>query len=122
MRGDMCPYDHGADPVVVDDVSLPSVLQLNQGQSAMPPLHGHHPPPPPRGPMMPQLVGPVGSAQARSMQVLQQQQLVDLTTRMLDVLDDVIEERLPVGDETRVTTGSESVQKQQYSLERVDPD
>lgn len=60
--------------------------------------------------------------EARSMQVLQQQQLVDLTTRILDVLDDVIEERLPVGDETRVTTGSENVQKQQYSLERADPD
>ncbi len=26
MRGDMCPYDHGADPVVVDDVSLGGVL------------------------------------------------------------------------------------------------
>jgi RNA-binding protein 26 len=32
MRGDLCPYDHGTDPVVVDDVNLPNVLQLNQGQ------------------------------------------------------------------------------------------
>uniref|UniRef100_A0A8C9V9R1 RNA binding motif protein 26 n=1 Tax=Scleropages formosus TaxID=113540 RepID=A0A8C9V9R1_SCLFO len=26
MRGDMCPFDHGNDPVVVEDVNLPSML------------------------------------------------------------------------------------------------
>ncbi|KAG1682392.1 RNA-binding protein 26 [Nymphon striatum] len=26
MRGDLCPYDHGADPVVVEDVNLQNVL------------------------------------------------------------------------------------------------
>lgn len=24
MRGDLCPYDHGTDPVIVEDVSVPS--------------------------------------------------------------------------------------------------
>ena len=24
MRGDLCPYDHGTDPVIVEDVSMPS--------------------------------------------------------------------------------------------------
>ena len=68
MRGDMCPYDHGADPVVVDDVSLPSVLQLNQGQSNMSQIPGQ--PPPPRSlAMMPQLIGPAGPVPARSMPV-----------------------------------------------------
>lgn len=23
MRGDLCPYDHGLDPVIVEDVSIP---------------------------------------------------------------------------------------------------
>ena len=31
MRGDMCPYDHGLDPVVVDDVSLGGVLAFPRG-------------------------------------------------------------------------------------------
>ena len=26
MRGDLCPFDHGCDPVIVDDMSLPNVL------------------------------------------------------------------------------------------------
>lgn len=26
MRGDLCPYDHGTDPVVVEDVNLQNVL------------------------------------------------------------------------------------------------
>ena len=40
MKGDLCQFDHGNDPVVIDDVSLPNVLQLNQ----------NGPPPPPSGP------------------------------------------------------------------------
>uniref|UniRef100_A0A3P8XAF7 RNA binding motif protein 26 n=1 Tax=Esox lucius TaxID=8010 RepID=A0A3P8XAF7_ESOLU len=27
MRGDMCPFDHGSDPVVVEDVNLPNMFQ-----------------------------------------------------------------------------------------------
>ena len=26
MRGDLCPFDHGNDPVVVEDVNLPNML------------------------------------------------------------------------------------------------
>ena len=33
MRGDLCPYDHGLDPVVVDDVSLGGVLAFPRGKS-----------------------------------------------------------------------------------------
>lgn len=29
MRGDLCPYDHGADPVVLEDVELSSMLSSN---------------------------------------------------------------------------------------------
>jgi len=32
MRGDMCPFDHGVDPVVVDDVALPNVLNFPPGE------------------------------------------------------------------------------------------
>ena len=35
MRGDLCPYDHGLDPVVVDDVSLGGVLAFPRGESPM---------------------------------------------------------------------------------------
>jgi hypothetical protein len=34
MQGDLCPYDHGIDPVVVDDVNLSTVLPFtSQGNS-----------------------------------------------------------------------------------------
>uniref|UniRef100_UPI00358FFD55 RNA-binding protein 26-like isoform X2 n=1 Tax=Myxine glutinosa TaxID=7769 RepID=UPI00358FFD55 len=36
MRGDMCPFDHGTDPLVVDDVNLPSMIPF----------------PPPAGPLL----------------------------------------------------------------------
>lgn len=26
MLGDLCPYDHGMDPVVVEDIGIPNVL------------------------------------------------------------------------------------------------
>ncbi|XP_075055979.1 RNA-binding protein 26 isoform X3 [Mixophyes fleayi] len=46
MRGDMCPFDHGSDPLVVEDVNLPGILPF----PAQPPVvDGPHPPglPPP---------------------------------------------------------------------------
>uniref|UniRef100_A0A3Q3DQF6 RNA binding motif protein 26 n=1 Tax=Hippocampus comes TaxID=109280 RepID=A0A3Q3DQF6_HIPCM len=42
MRGDMCPFDHGSDPVVVEDVGLPSMLPFQP-----PPIPGVDGPPPP---------------------------------------------------------------------------
>lgn len=42
MRGDMCPFDHGSDPVVVEDVNLPGMLPFQP-----PPIPGVDPPPPP---------------------------------------------------------------------------
>ncbi|XP_029000402.1 RNA-binding protein 26 [Betta splendens] len=42
MRGDMCPFDHGSDPVVVEDVNLPGILPFQP-----PPIPGVDPPPPP---------------------------------------------------------------------------
>lgn len=55
MRGDLCPFDHGSDPVVVDDVNLSNVLQLNQGpsQSNLAISIAGQPPPPPPPPMHP---------------------------------------------------------------------
>lgn len=35
MRGDLCSYDHGIDPVVLEDVSLSQVLTYGQGQPAV---------------------------------------------------------------------------------------
>ena len=32
MRGDMCPFDHGVDPVVVDDVNIGNVLPFPEGK------------------------------------------------------------------------------------------
>ena len=28
MLGDLCPYDHGMDPVVVEDIGIPNVLSF----------------------------------------------------------------------------------------------
>lgn len=33
MRGDLCPFDHGSDPVVLEDVSLSQVLPYEGGPS-----------------------------------------------------------------------------------------
>lgn len=41
MRGDLCPFDHGSDPVVVEDVNLPNMLPFQP-----PPIPGVEPPPP----------------------------------------------------------------------------
>ena len=35
MQGDLCPFDHGTDPVVVDDVNLSTVLPGSQGKCAL---------------------------------------------------------------------------------------
>jgi len=51
MRGDMCPFDHGSDPVVVEDVNLPNMLPFQP-----PPIPGGEAPPPPGPP--PPLMNP----------------------------------------------------------------
>ncbi|KAK5935478.1 hypothetical protein CgunFtcFv8_020838 [Champsocephalus gunnari] len=53
MRGDMCPFDHGSDPVVVEDVNLPNMLPFQP-----PPLPGVDTPPPPGLPPPPPLMNP----------------------------------------------------------------
>ncbi|KAJ8246669.1 hypothetical protein GJAV_G00254090 [Gymnothorax javanicus] len=40
VRGDLCPFDHGADPLIVDDVTLPTMIPF-------PPPPGLPPAPPP---------------------------------------------------------------------------
>ncbi|XP_078258447.1 RNA-binding protein 26 isoform X2 [Rhinoraja longicauda] len=79
MRGDMCPFDHGSDPVVVEDVNLPGMLPFPAQPPAVegpnppalpppppiltpPPPVNLRPPVPPPGPLPPNLppvaVGP----------------------------------------------------------------
>uniref|UniRef100_A0AAX7T5Y1 RNA binding motif protein 26 n=1 Tax=Astatotilapia calliptera TaxID=8154 RepID=A0AAX7T5Y1_ASTCA len=53
MQGDLCPFDHGSDPVVVEDVNLPSMLPFQP-----PPIPGVEPPPPPGLPPPPPLMNP----------------------------------------------------------------
>ncbi|XP_069553914.1 RNA-binding protein 26 [Brachyistius frenatus] len=53
MRGDMCPFDHGSDPVVVEDVNLPNMLPFQP-----PPMPGVDPPPHPGLPPPPPLMNP----------------------------------------------------------------
>ncbi|CAL8403460.1 unnamed protein product [Boreogadus saida] len=57
MRGDMCPFDHGSDPVVVEDVNLPNILPFQPPPSQPPP--GLPPPPPLMSPPPAQLRPPV---------------------------------------------------------------
>ena len=57
MRGDMCPFDHGSDPVVVEDVNLPNILPFQPPPSQPPP--GLPPPPPLMTPPPAQLRPPV---------------------------------------------------------------
>ncbi|KAG8586273.1 hypothetical protein GDO81_005322 [Engystomops pustulosus] len=52
MRGDLCPFDHGSDPVVVEDVNLPGILPF----PAQPPVVEG--PPPPGLPPPPSLLAP----------------------------------------------------------------
>ena len=51
MRGDLCPYDHGMDPVVLEDVELSSMLNYSRPPPGAPPVVppvnvGSLPPPP----------------------------------------------------------------------------
>uniref|UniRef100_UPI00398F0D39 RNA-binding protein 26 isoform X2 n=1 Tax=Pristiophorus japonicus TaxID=55135 RepID=UPI00398F0D39 len=71
MRGDMCPFDHGSDPVVVEDVNLPGMLPFPTQPPAVegpkppalpppppiltPPPVNLRPPVPPPGPLPPSL-------------------------------------------------------------------
>ena len=58
MRGDLCPYDHGADPVVLEDVELSSMLSYNRPPPPVgAPITGPPAGPPPVGPP-PHLRGP----------------------------------------------------------------
>ncbi|XP_071442055.1 RNA-binding protein 26 isoform X2 [Hetaerina americana] len=59
MRGDLCPYDHGNDPVVLENVALSRVLAYGGAGTArvptqhpppLPPNTPPHPPPPPPPP------------------------------------------------------------------------
>lgn len=57
VRGDLCPFDHGNDPLIVDDVNLPSMIPfppppvMPPAGLPMPPIT--EPPPPLRMPAMP---------------------------------------------------------------------
>ncbi|CAL1573266.1 unnamed protein product [Knipowitschia caucasica] len=44
VRGDLCPFDHGNDPLVVDDVNLPNMLPFPPAPG-LPPPPGIPPPP-----------------------------------------------------------------------------
>ena len=47
MRGDMCPYDHGADRIVVDDGSFNTPSFPNVSTQMGPPMNQQQAPPPP---------------------------------------------------------------------------
>lgn len=73
MRGDLCPYDHGSDPVVVEDVNLPNVLGFHpigpRANSSAPSSSSSsnaniHPPPPQLVVRMPNLAPPIRPAMA----------------------------------------------------------
>uniref|UniRef100_A0A8C3FYZ8 RNA binding motif protein 27 n=1 Tax=Cyclopterus lumpus TaxID=8103 RepID=A0A8C3FYZ8_CYCLU len=57
VRGDLCPFDHGNDPLIVDDVNLPNMIPfppppvMPPAGLPMPPIT--EPPPPLRMPVMP---------------------------------------------------------------------
>ncbi|XP_069002153.1 RNA-binding protein 27 isoform X1 [Embiotoca jacksoni] len=57
VRGDLCPFDHGNDPLIVDDVNLPNMIPfppppvMPPAGMPMPPIT--EPPPPLRMPSMP---------------------------------------------------------------------
>jgi len=51
MRGDLCPYDHGTDPVVLEDVALSRVLSFGpHGAQAPGTVSVTAVPEPPQGP------------------------------------------------------------------------
>lgn len=52
MSGDLCPYDHGTDPVVLEDVALSRMLNFGHGApvpGAVPVTAPAEPPPGPNG-------------------------------------------------------------------------
>ncbi|CAM5160048.1 unnamed protein product [Natator depressus] len=55
VLGDLCQFDHGNDPLVVDEVSLPSMIPFPPPPPGLPPPP---PPPPPPGMLMPPMPGP----------------------------------------------------------------
>lgn len=64
MRGEMCPYDHGVDPVVLEDTALTRVLTFGpQGPNGAPGVEGPPVPallPPPMVPGAP-MMGHMGA-------------------------------------------------------------
>lgn len=47
MRGDKCPYDHGPDPVVVEDTALEKMVQMKKNLNMTVPAYSALNPPPP---------------------------------------------------------------------------
>ncbi|NXQ17607.1 RBM27 protein, partial [Peucedramus taeniatus] len=47
VLGDLCQFDHGNDPLVVDEVSLPSMIPFPPPPPGLPPPQPHPQPPPP---------------------------------------------------------------------------
>uniref|UniRef100_A0A8D0HDS4 RNA binding motif protein 27 n=1 Tax=Sphenodon punctatus TaxID=8508 RepID=A0A8D0HDS4_SPHPU len=62
VLGDLCQFDHGNDPLVVDEVSLPIMIPF-------PPPPPGLPPPPPPGMLMPPLPGPAHNMRIPGLQV-----------------------------------------------------
>ncbi|KAM9450501.1 RNA-binding protein 27 isoform 1-T1 [Clarias gariepinus] len=60
VRGDLCPFDHGNDPLIVDDVALPTMIPFPP--PVMPPARMPLPPPPMAEPLpiMPMPIPPHG--------------------------------------------------------------
>ncbi|MEQ2201742.1 hypothetical protein XENOCAPTIV_017334, partial [Xenoophorus captivus] len=62
VRGDLCPFDHGNDPLIVDDVTLPNMIPfppppvMPPARLPMPPIT--EPPPSLRLPAMPPYTQP----------------------------------------------------------------
>ncbi|KAL5011442.1 hypothetical protein ScPMuIL_009993 [Solemya velum] len=56
MRGDFCPFDHGLDPVVVEDVAIRNVIPNFPHEPPPPGVPG--PPPRPSGPPLPKFMPP----------------------------------------------------------------
>ncbi|XP_033115635.1 RNA-binding protein 26-like [Anneissia japonica] len=58
MRGELCPYDHGNDPVIVDDLNLPNMLSIGSPSIPPPPLPSQPPPQQPPPPQIPPQIPP----------------------------------------------------------------
>ncbi|XP_037604559.1 RNA-binding protein 27 isoform X2 [Sebastes umbrosus] len=63
VRGDLCPFDHGTDPLIVDDVNLPNMIPFPPPPVMPPPAGLPMPPPitePPPPLRMPPVMPPYG--------------------------------------------------------------